>query len=468
MWGFDRYCNECAIIDDDSRSVTYADIAEFVDIFHDVVGDRCLIFVLCKNSIGSVLGYVSSIENHCVALLLNSELDNDLLKSLLEKYHPKYIWAPDGSAAIAGKNIALSKYDYSLCKTDYDTGYEINPELALLLTTSGSTGSPKFVRLSYENLESNTRSIVQYLKITSDERPITTLPMNYTYGLSIINTHLMAGATLLVTDKGLMQKDFWSFFKEEGATSFGGVPYTYEMLNRLRFERMDLPSLRTMTQAGGKLSVELQKKFTAISEDKGYDFVIMYGQCEATARMAYLPPENSKTHPGSIGIAIPGGQFKIIDENNKEILAPYTPGELIYVGKNVSLGYAECKEDLAKGDERNGVLFTGDVAQRDDDGYYYIVGRMKRFLKVFGNRVNLDDLEQMVKNEYVGIDVAISGRDDLVYIFLTNPEHKEDVKKYLSNKTGLNHTAFKVVIIDSIPKNDSGKILYTALSDYFT
>lgn len=468
MWELSRYHNRKAIIDDESRVMTYDDLVRSLVEFHNAVGDRCLIFILCKNSIGSISGYVSAIENHYTALLLNAELENELLNTLLEKYHPKFIWAPNDSATVSEKNVVYSKYDYSLCRTDFIIDYEINPELALLLTTSGSTGSPKFVRLSYENLKSNTNSIVEYLKITSDEKPITTLPMNYTYGLSIINTHLMAGATLLVTDKGLMQKDFWSFFKKEGATSFGGVPYTYEMLNRLRFERMDLPSLKTMTQAGGKLSVELQKKFTTISEDKGYDFVIMYGQCEATARMAYLPPENSKTHPGSIGIAIPGGQFKIMGDNNEEILNPYTPGELVYVGKNVSLGYAECKEDLAKGDERNGVLFTGDIAQRDEDGYYYIVGRMKRFLKVFGNRVNLDDLEQMVKNEYVGIDMAISGRDDLVYIFLTKPEHKEEIKKYLSNKTGLNPTAFKIVIIDTIPKNDSGKILYTTLSEYFT
>lgn len=222
-----------------------------------------------------------------------------------------------------------------------------------------------------------------------------------------------------------------------------------------------------MTQAGGKLSVELQKKFTSLSKEKGYDFIVMYGQCEATARMAYLPPEESESHPGSIGIAIPGGRFIITDENDDAILIPYTPGELVYLGRNVSLGYAECKEDLAKGDERNGVLHTGDIAQIDEDGFYYIVGRKKRFLKVFGNRINLDDLEQIAKNEYVGIDLAVSGRDDLIYIFLTDPLYKDEIKKYLSNKTGLNHTAFKIKIVDNIPKNDSGKILYTALSDYF-
>ena len=467
MWNLNEYCDREAIISDDSQMVTYRDLSKTVNAFQSIIGDRCLIFILCKNSIGSVMGYVSAINNHYVALLLNSEMDKSLLENLLDKYCPKYIWAPSDSNLFANKDVIHTAYDYSLFKTNYDTNYQIYPELALLLTTSGSTGSPKFVRLSYDNLKSNTDSIVEYLKITKDERPITTLPMNYTYGLSIINTHLMVGATLLVTDKGLMQKEFWSFFKDKKATSFGGVPYTYEMLNRLRFGTMELPSLRTMTQAGGKLSVELQKKFTTISKNKGYSFVVMYGQCEATARMAYLPPEESESHPGSIGIAIPGGRFVITDENDNAITSPYTPGELVYIGRNVSLGYAECKEDLAKGDERNGVLHTGDIAQTDDDNYYYIVGRMKRFLKVFGNRINLDDLEQIAKNEYVGIDLAISGRDDLIYIFLTDPQYEDELKKYLSNKTGLNHTAFKTVMIDNIPKNDSGKILYTALSDYF-
>ena len=236
--------------------------------------------------------------------------------------------------------------------------------------------------------------------------------MNYTYGLSIINSHLLVGAVLLLTEKALTQKEFWNFFKEAGATSFGGVPYTYEMLDRLRFYRMELPSLRYMTQAGGKLIPELHKKFAEYAEKNGKKFIVMYGQCEATARMGYLPADKAIEKCGSMGIAIPGGRFRLIGLDGSTVTEPYTTGELVYEGDNVTLGYAECGEDLLKGDEQHGVLETGDMAQFDEEGFYYIVGRKKRFLKIYGNRVNLDEIDRMVKGEFLGIDCAAAGVDD--------------------------------------------------------
>ncbi len=173
-------------------------------------------------------------------------------------------------------------------------------------------------------------SIVQYLHLDETERPITTLPMNYTYGLSIINSHLMVGATILLTEKGLMQKEFWTFFKEQEATSFGGVPYTYEMLERLRFFRMDLPSLRYFTQAGGKLAPERHRKFAEYAQKRGKKFVVMYGQTEATARMGYLPPERALDKCGSMGVAIPGGRMWLRDVDGSRITEPRIVGELLH------------------------------------------------------------------------------------------------------------------------------------------
>ena len=360
-----------------------------------------------------------------------------------------------------------SAYDYTLFSTGFEKEYELNEDLALLLTTSGSTGSPKLVRQSYKNVLANATSIAQYLELTADERPITTLPMNYTYGLSIINSHLLVGANILVTEKGLMQKDFWNFFKTKEATSFGGVPYTYEMLEKLRFFRMDLPSLRYMTQAGGKLTVELHKKCAEYAEEKGKKFIVMYGQCEATARMGYLPADQALAKIGSMGIAIPGGTFQLIDEKDEVITEPEVTGELIYQGENVTLGYAEKGEDLALGDERNGVLHTGDMAKRDADGFYYIVGRKKRFLKIYGNRVNLDEVERLIKGHFEVSDAACGGIDDHMFLFVTDPDIAEDVKKFVAMKTGLNQVAFKSVVIDEIPKNDSGKTLYRELEKYY-
>ena len=345
--------------------------------------------------------------------------------------------------------------------------HNLYKDLALLLTTSGSTGSPKFVRQSYANIEANTKSIIEYLQLDSSERAITTLPMNYTYGLSIINTHLMVGATLLLTDKGLMQKEFWKLLKEEKATSFGGVPYTFEMLDRLRFYRMDLPDLRYMTQAGGKITPKLHEKFAEYAASTGKKFIVMYGQCEATARMGYLPADRAVEKCGSMGIVIPGGKFHLIDAKGNEITDSNVTGELVYEGANVTLGYAECVEDLSKGDERNGILQTGDMAQIDDEGFYYIVGRKKRFLKIYGNRVNLDEIDRLIKARFDNIECASAGVDDHMYIFVTSEKIADDVKNFVVEKTKLNPAAFKVIIIDSIPKNDAGKTLYKELAKFY-
>lgn len=468
IWDLQKYEDNCALISDDGQSISYKALKEASDLVADSIGERCLVFALCNNEIGSVIGYTGFINNGIVPALLNSHLDDVLLQSLLELYLPSYIWLPESQVEkFSELSVVLRLYGYALLKTNYSKKYPLHPELALLLTTSGSTGSPKFVRQSYTNIKSNTDSIIQYLKIDSSERPITTLPMNYTYGLSIINTHLAVGATLLLTDKTLMQREFWMFLKEQEATSFGGVPYTYEMLDKLRFWRMDLPSLKTMTQAGGKLTPELHEKFAAFSADNNKKFIVMYGQCEATARMGYLPFEYAVEKKGSMGIAIPGGKFSLVDTDLNEIKKPYTPGELVYEGANVTLGYAENGNDLAKGDERNGKLVTGDMAQFDEDGFYYIVGRKKRFLKIYGNRVNLDEIDRLIKAEF-NIEVASAGTDDHMSIFVTEQDKANSVREYVIAKTKLNPVAFKVVVIDNIPKNDSGKTLYKELAKYYT
>lgn len=470
MWNFEQFKNNVAIIDEYGTDVSYEDLIEFGDKVASVISERSLVFVMCTNSIGSVAGYASFVNKGMVSVLLNAHLEKELLDNLVETYKPEYIWVPTEMCTEYEKYNAqnvFSEYGYTLLKTTFDINYELYDELCIMLTTSGSTGSPKFVRQSYKNVESNAKSIVQYLELNSSERPITTLPMNYTYGLSIINSHFMVGATLLVTDKGLMQKEFWKFFKGAEATSFGGVPYTYEMLERLRFFKMELPSLRYMTQAGGKLTPELHKKFAEYADQKNVKFIVMYGQCEATARMGYLPAEKSLEKYGSMGIAIPGGKFKLIDVNGNDITEPHVTGELVYYGSNVTLGYAECGQDLIKGDERFGELCTGDMAQFDEDGYYYIVGRKKRFLKIYGNRVNLDEVDRMIKTKFDNIDVASAGIDDHMYIFVTEERYANDVVKFVVEKTGLNPAAFKSIVIDSIPKNDAGKTLYKELTKYY-
>lgn len=467
IFDLEKYKDDTALIDEEGNELNYRSLLKEMDRLSGNFERRCLVFVLCQNSIGSVLGYASFLDNHIVPVMLSSHLEKELLFSLMELYQPAFLWLPSElEEEFQGMRCVYGVFGYKLLKTCYETEYPLHDDLALLLTTSGSTGSPKFVRQSYQNIKANTESIAGYLELDETERPITTLPMNYTYGLSIINSHLYVGAAILLTNKGVMQKDFWEFFKTQGATSFGGVPYTYEMLEKLRFFRMELPSLRTMTQAGGKLTPELHEKFARYAQDSGRKFVIMYGQCEATARMGYLPADKAVRKRGAMGIAIPGGKFRLVDENGKDIAVPNTTGELVYQGENVTLGYAECGEDLKKGDERNGTLVTGDMAQFDEDGFYYIVGRKKRFLKIYGNRVNLDEMERMIKGKYE-IPVACAGVDDHMYIFITKGDRADEVRRFVSQKTGLNLSAFQTMVIDCIPQNDAGKILYKELETYY-
>lgn len=468
MWNFEEYRDSIALQDEFGKKVTYQELSIETKEIAKHVNKRSIVFCLCENKIGSVMGYSAFINAEVVPVLLNAHLETELLNNLLETYKPEYLWVPMEQSELFDECERIYvRDDYALLKNNLGKKHELFSELALLLTTSGSTGSPKFVRQSYTNIKANTDSIIEYLGLDSSERAITTLPMNYTYGLSIINTHLMVGATLLLTDKGLMQKEFWKFFKEEKATSFGGVPYTYEMLDRLRFYRMELPSLRYMTQAGGKIIPDLHKKFAEYAEQNHKKFIVMYGQCEATARMGYLPADKALEKCGSMGIVIPGGRFHLIDTEGKDIRQPHITGELVYEGANVTLGYAECAEDLAKADERGGVLQTGDMAQMDEDGFYYIVGRKKRFLKIYGNRVNLDEIDRLIKGKFDNLDCASAGKDDHMYIFITDPSKAEDVKNFVVEKTKLNSIAFRTVVIDAIPKNDAGKTLYKELSKYY-
>lgn len=458
----DLYANNMAVISETNESLSYAKLDEVSNYLKDKLPQRTLIFCLNKNSLGSFCGYFSFLKNKVVPLMLEAKIDSELLENLISLYKPAYLWLPNEDTSKFPKGeVVCSVFDYSLLKLESQNTFKLNEDLALLLATSGSTGSPKLVMLTYENIKSNAFSIIEYLSIDNKERPITTLPMSYSFGLSIINSHLYSGATILLINRSLFEKDFWAFLKVQKATSLSGVPYTFEMLKKLRFTKMDLPYLNTLTQAGGKMNIDLNKEFAEFCHSNDKRLFVMYGQTEATARMSYLPHEKSLSKLGSMGIAIPGGQFSLINENGQTITESNVAGELVYKGRNVSLGYAECGEELLKSDENKGVLITGDMAKRDDDSFYYIVGRKKRFVKIFGNRINLDETERLLKN--IVPDCACVGNDDQMFIYINEESRSEEVRKFISTKTGVHHSAFSIRIIDKIPKNSSGKTIYSGL-----
>ena len=459
-----KYQDNRALVSDLGEVLTYQELAQKADLICKDMESRQIVFLLCRNEVEAMCGYVGFLRKRVVPVMVDAEIESGLLNSLMEKYRPAYVYCPtEKTEQFTCLSKLYSGDKYELVQIANDVVKLGNEELGLLLTTSGSTGSPKLVKQTYKNIQANAESIVIYLELTEEEKPIVTLPMNYTYGLSIIHSHLQAGATILVTKNPVNNKFFWEFFQDEGATSFGGVPFTYEMLKRIRFMRMDLPTLRTMTQAGGKLSPVLHEEFATWAMERGKKFVVMYGQTEATARMAYLPPEKSLEKIGSMGIPIPGGTLQLLDANNEVITEAEVAGELVYSGANVTMGYAECREDLDKEDAFKGVLHTGDMAKRDKDGFYYIVGRMKRFLKLFGSRINLDEVDMLIKQKFTSFECATTGTDDKMITFVTQEDAVEEVKKYILETTHVNSSAVEVRYCKEIPKNNAGKILYTEL-----
>ena len=462
MYWFDdleKYTERVAVICAGGLQKTYGELISGGDSLARRIGGRTLVFLMCSNTVESIKAYIGFLRARIVPVLVDSSIDPQLLSRLEKTYKPEYCYYTDNRAS--GGTTLFSHSGYTLFRTEYVRDYELFEDLGLLMTTSGSTGSPKLVRQSYQNIDSNTRSIIEYLGIIGSDRAITTLPMHYTYGLSIINTHFASGSTILLNDAAVLQKEFWIMFKKYKATTFGGVPYVYEMLSKLHFDQMQLPSLRYITQAGGHLNAKLTREFLKICADKEIQMIIMYGQTEATARMSYLPWEYATKKIGSIGIAIPNGKFWIEDTDMSPIEQPNVVGELVYEGPNVTLGYAQASEDLALGDERNGVLFTGDMAKRDTDGYYYIVGRKKRFLKIFGSRVNLDEVEELLTIH--GISCVCAGKDDHLHVFITNPQDEDLARNFIVHNINIPRSALTFSVISEIPRSSSGKLLYSAL-----
>ncbi len=444
-----------AVIDDSGRSITYGDICEFSIEFAKHLPQRSLIFILSENKIGSLLGYTSSLINKIVPLILSAKTEESLYVNLRDMYKPEFMWVPKEMTDQLGYEVIYTAWDYALVRTGF-TSVSMYDELSLLLPTSGSTGSPKLVRHSYRNIEANANNVQRLFGLTDSEKAMAILPMHYTMGLSVITSHLLAGATLLLSGRSLLDRGFWTILKE--ATSFTGVPYSYEIMMKMRFTRMDLPNLRVITQGGGKLTLEMWRALVQYAQDKGKRFIATYGQSECTARMAYLPAELAATKICSIGFAEPGGQLSIIDDDGNESFEGEATGEMIYRGENVTLGYAVSQKDLLKGDENHGVMHTGDLAYRDVDGCYFIVGRLKRFLKIFGLRIGLDEVEDLIKSNY-NIDCYCKGTDEKLIVLVTNPSIAEQLPAFIEEKTHLFHQNIEVQLVEAILRNESGKVI---------
>jgi len=422
-----------AILDSEGGCVTYGDIIARANAIREEVKEREFCILPVENKAIDALEVVAMlVSERMVPLIVNKKTDDALMAHLQSTYG--------------------------------NTRHAIHPQLSHLLPTSGSTGSPKLVRHCYANIEAAGLNISTFFELKETDRPLMVLPLYYTMGLSMLFSHLRVGATVLLTGCNMTDPIFWKFMKEKQATSFTGVPYSYQILDMMRFYRMDLPSLTLLTQGGGKMPTALNEKFVAYCEQNDIRWIATYGQSECTARMAYLPAKWARKKMGSIGIAVPNGELSLIDMEGKPITMPHIEGEMCYRGKNVTMGYATCAEDLLKGDERHGFMRTGDLAYFDEDGCYYIVGRMGRFLKLFGMRVGLDECEQIITSE-CQTESACVGTDEKMIVYITDENKTQAVKDTLVEKTHIVATSFEIRVIEEIPKNEAGKKLYSKLEN---
>lgn len=454
-----RYGSAIAFVEADTgKSTTYAELSKRVNkLAQRIASDsRRLVFILSDKDVDTAVAYFACLAANQTCAMIDGQLREELLSNLCGSYAPHHIIANThrNTLNLANFHVEASYDGLSVLSNTNGSSYEIGEGNDLLLSTSGSTGSPKMVRLSKKNLDANAKSIGEYLELKPDDNAIVSLPFSYSYGLSVLNSHILAGATLTHTKESVMRREFWQVFDREECTSFAGVPIQYSMLKRVGFDNFSLPSLRTMTQAGGKLDVKLIQEYFELSQKWGFRFFVMYGQTEATARISYVPPDMLPAKIGAVGKPIPDGVIEIDPRKGGD-----DEGEIVYRGPNVMGGYAESAADLAAGDELGGMLRTADLGRIDSDGMLWVTGRLSRFAKVFGLRVNLAEVEQ-----FVSAPVAAIAHEERVLVFhdheLGDPDEQ---RQALSDQFQININAFEFRLLDALPVTSSGKIDYPAL-----
>lgn len=445
--GLVRHGRRPALVAPGQPPTTYSELAgKVAAVVSRLPAEKTLVAIEAETSEHAVVTYLAALaRGYAVALLPPGE--HRLREAFAARFRPDVV-----ARRIDGR--------WRLEDSAERVGAPLHPELAVMLLTSGSTGAEKAVRLSARAVESNAAAIAQYLELGIEDRGALTLPLHYSYGLSILNSHLAAGASLYLPAGAILDPGFVAGLRDNRVTNLSGVPYSYELLERISFRDEALPDLRTMTVAGGRLEPHLVRRYHDHLSRNAGRFFVMYGQTEATARIAYVPPALVAGNPDSIGVAIPGGELSLIDGHGRVITGPETAGELVYRGPNVMMGYAENRADLARGAEIE-ALRTGDLAVRGEDGLFRIVGRMKRISKIAGLRVSYDHLESVLAD--AGIAAAVTGDDRSVLALYVSPQAPRVVRARIAAAARLTLRHVEAVRVDALPRLPSGKVDYEAV-----
>ena len=455
-----KFKNNVAFFLDHSNKVYFSDILNISNKFQKIVNRRSLTILIADNSLESLCGYISLLRSNNVVMLLDSSIKDKDLQFIINKFLPKFVFCSRANLKKLPKdyfNLEHTFQNYSLMKSKKENLYKINDQLMILISTSGSIGEPKFVKLSLNNIMVNTQSIISYLSLKSFDRAITTMPLSYSYGFSIINTHLYCGGSIVPNNFSLVDRNFWELYSKSKPTNINGVPFFYEMINKIGVEKILKHKPRFITQAGGKIKKEIFRKIASKCLENKISFYLMYGQTEAGPRISYHKVKKSDLNEPNITIGkpIPGGKLFLRDNNNFLIKNKNVKGNIIYEGKNIFGGYAKSCLDLSSFDNKT-ELKTGDTGYQDKNGKFFISGRKSRFIKIYGYRLNLDYFEEKLNSN--GLNVACVGVNEKLYIFSLKTNSK------LKNFIDLPKNAYKIILLKEFPLNDNGKISYSNLT----
>lgn len=418
-----------------------------------------LVFLACRNEpalLAALLGSLAA--GHAVALL-DADAPLETLARLTAEFRPDFVISPSELDPWRGFRRVSNDLGLFVGAGESGDAPDINPDLAILLSTSGTTGSSKFVRLSSRNVDENAAQIIAALGITRADIGAAHLPLHYSYGLSVITSHLREGAGVHLLEGSITTPEFWDAIRRSGATHFPGVPFHYDFLARADLAKMLPPSLRTFTQAGGALAPRLQRRMHEKLSEVGGSLFVMYGQTEAAPRMTTLPADRLLEKLGSVGKALAAGRLVIVDDDGQPLPTGQV-GRVVYEGPNVMMGYAVKRSDLALGDEMMGRLNTGDLGRLDEDGYLTITGRANRFAKLYGLRVGLDEVETRFGG--AGEVAAVDGGDKIL-LFTTRPDQVSSLVADVAAEYKLMSANFVVRRVDEMPRKANGKVDYQSL-----
>lgn len=423
--------------------IGYDELADMADSFaRRLPSERCLVAIEMEGNPTAISAYIGALAaGHAVMPLPAGE--PELAQRMTERFRPGGSWRVMG-----GRRRLLI----------HDDPAALHPDLALLLQTSGSTGQGRGVRLSSAAVQANAVAIADYLRITTSDRAALILPLHYSYGLSVLHSHLASGASLWLAEGSVLDPGFPAALAASGANSLAGVPHHFNLLESVGLTDALPGDLRCLTVAGGAMKPAAVRRWAEIMEQRQGRFVVMYGQTEATARIAYMPPELAAAHPDAVGHAIPGGTLLLRDSAGHEIKATDTEGELIYRGPNVMMGYAGSAADLAREAELS-ELATGDLARRGTDGLFRITGRLSRMSKIAGLRIGHDVLERALAD--AGQEVAVWGDDEMIRIAVIGPP--ADIAERAARLAGVGAQHISAISCTEFPRHANGKINYPAL-----